>query len=61
MPSIVSCLSLWGDWVGVFLLISGPFSHFPWSRAVDLFKGVSAQGSNEEPGLLLSADGQPCQ
>lgn len=41
--------------------MSGPFSHFPWSRAADLFKGVSPQGSNEERGLLLSADGQPCQ
>ena len=54
--------SLWGHWASVFLLISGPFSHFPCSLAVDLFKGVSAWGSNEEqPGLFLSADGRPCQ
>ena len=62
VPAVASCLSLWGDRAGVFLLISGPVSHFPCSLAVDLFKGVSAWGSNEEqPGLFLSADGRPCQ
>lgn len=40
---------------------ASPVLRLPCSRAVDLFKGVPAQDSDEEPGLPRSADGQPCQ
>lgn len=58
LPSIVSLFGGGGGFgQGACLLISCSFSHFLSLCAVDLFKGVSARGSNEEPAssFLLTA------
>lgn len=60
LPCLQLCHYLGGIWSVcqcACLLISCSFSHFLSLRAVDLFKGVSARGSNEEPAssFLLTA------